>query len=112
MPNDQRILAELQAMKQHMDNIVRLLAVAQPPEPDPKPETPNCFTEEDVMPFGKHRGVKLRQLPSDYRTWLLGQDKLSHPGLEAWRKKTLAARSSQVETQIAEQTEGDPDVPF
>ena len=25
-----------------------------------------------TMPFGKHRGVSLRELPSDYLAWLLG----------------------------------------
>jgi exodeoxyribonuclease X len=30
----------------------------------------NDFSLESVMPFGKHKGVKLCDLPSDYANWL------------------------------------------
>jgi len=25
------------------------------------------------MPFGKHKGLPIREVPADYRRWLLGQ---------------------------------------
>jgi hypothetical protein len=31
------------------------------------------------MPFGKHRGAPLRDLPNDYLDWLLGLDDLREP---------------------------------
>ena len=31
------------------------------------------------MPFGKHRGVELRDLPDDYVNWLIGLDDLREP---------------------------------
>ncbi len=38
----------------------------------------HLFSEEaripDVMPFGKHRGTLIKDMPADYVRWLLGQD--------------------------------------
>ena len=33
-----------------------------------------------VMPFGKHKGVQLKEVPSDYKRWLRGQPDV-HPSL-------------------------------
>ena len=30
----------------------------------------------ETMPFGKHRGKKLSEVPKDYIKWLMGQDNL------------------------------------
>lgn len=32
------------------------------------------FTDESIMPFGKHRGKPLGEVPADYLVWLLEQD--------------------------------------
>lgn len=37
-----------------------------------------------VMPFGKHKGMPLSEVPSDYKQWLLGQ-----PDLDPYLRKAL-----------------------
>jgi hypothetical protein len=53
-----------------------------------------------TMPFGKHKGTPLRQLPADYVQWMLLQKWVSadlrsalrdHPGLEHLYRETVAA---------------------
>jgi len=31
-----------------------------------------------IMPFGKHRGMAISELPPDYKAWLLRQDTLDY----------------------------------
>ena len=38
------------------------------------------------MPFGKHKGVPLNEVPSDYKSWLLGQ-----PDIDPYLRKALGA---------------------
>lgn len=38
----------------------------------------------DIMPFGKHKGVPVRQLPGDYVRWLLGQ-----PDIDPYLRQAL-----------------------
>ncbi len=39
-----------------------------------------------VMPFGKHKGVPIRQVPADYRRWLLAQ-----PDVDEYLRRALTA---------------------
>jgi exodeoxyribonuclease X len=43
-----------------------------------------------TMPFGKHKGLMLADLPSDYKQWLLGQG-----DIDSYLRKALAAQASQ-----------------
>ena len=43
-----------------------------------------------VMPFGKHRGVRIRLLPDDYVSWLSTASLLKDPSW-AWLKESLIA---------------------
>ena len=40
----------------------------------------------DVMPFGKHKGTLIADVPADYKRWLLGQ-----PDVDPYLRKALAA---------------------
>jgi exodeoxyribonuclease X len=40
----------------------------------------------DVMPFGKHKGVAIADVPADYKRWLLGQ-----PDVDPYLRKALIA---------------------
>ena len=37
-----------------------------------------------IMPFGKHKGVPLNEVPTDYKSWLLGQ-----PDIDPYLRKAL-----------------------
>lgn len=43
----------------------------------------------DVMPFGKHKGVRIKDVPRDYISWLLRQ-----PDLDPYLKKAIAPKNS------------------
>ena len=32
------------------------------------------MTDDDLMPFGKHQGIPLKDVPDDYLLWLYNQD--------------------------------------
>ena len=42
----------------------------------------------EVMPFGKHKGVRIADVPPDYKAWLLGQ-----PGIDPYLATALRARA-------------------
>lgn len=65
------------------------------------------WTDETVMPWGKHKGTKLEDIPASYLLWCLEQKWIDGwPGLHAYLKKCedglLLERGSDRET-----TEGD-----
>jgi uncharacterized protein (DUF3820 family) len=35
------------------------------------------LTDSSIMPFGKHKGVKMANVPASYLLWLLENDKCS-----------------------------------
>ena len=44
-----------------------------------------AFTDTDLMPFGKHKGVAMRDVPAEYLDWLIGQDWINKwPRVEAY----------------------------
>ncbi|GEM_PF-3009424 len=38
------------------------------------PKPANCYSDSDRMPFGKHKGAQMMDVPADYLDWLRGQD--------------------------------------
>lgn len=51
------------------------------------------FNDDSVMPFGKHFGKCLSDVPSEYLDWLSGQEQLMRtwPGLAAYIRQSRAA---------------------
>ena len=43
----------------------------------------------DVMTFGKHKGMRIKDVPSDYKRWLLNQ-----PDVDPYLRKALTARAA------------------
>lgn len=39
---------------------------------DPPPDDPNALTDESPMPFGKHTGIRMGDVPGSYFAWLWG----------------------------------------
>jgi Putative quorum-sensing-regulated virulence factor len=104
--NLNRLKHELNEMKAHMDNIVRLINDAEN-EPLLEPANPNCLTDNDPIPFGKYRGRALGKLPQDYIDWLMAQDEIKHRGVQAWiNSKRSKTNEPEVNTYV------DNDVPF
>ena len=66
-----------------LKNIVRALSIKNMDELYTASEAARI---PDVMPFGKHKGLAIRLLPSDYKAWLLKQ-----PDLDQYIKKALVA---------------------
>lgn len=53
----------------------------------------------DTMPFGKHKGKRLSELPVDYLDWLFHQDWLEHwPGVFTYVRNTR----HRIEEELAE----------
>ena len=56
------------------------------------------LSDEDPMPFGKHKGVKLKEVPAGYLDWLSGQAFLYNwPRLEAYIEKSRKAIDQDLE---------------
>lgn len=65
------------------------------------------WTDEKVMPWGKHKGTKLEDIPADYFVWLEAQDWLkSWPGLHAY----IVANWSTIQEQADEDRTGLGDI--
>ena len=79
-------------MKRCMDNIVRMLDGQPTPGPQRQPNRPlieddgKPFTDESLMPFGKHAGTKLKFLPQDYLNWMMEQPEMKNVRLNNWLK--------------------------
>jgi exodeoxyribonuclease X len=43
----------------------------------------------DVMPFGKHKGMRISDVPPDYKRWLLGQ-----PDVDPYLRQALTGRAA------------------
>lgn len=48
------------------------------------------MTDQDLMPFGKHKGEKMENVPASYLLWLRDQG-VGHPGVKAYIEENLAA---------------------
>lgn len=53
------------------------------------------FTDESLMPFGKHKGQKLANVPADYLIWLHDQGNVSGP-LSTYLKDNLSVLKEEV----------------
>lgn len=60
------------------------------------------LTNNDVMPWGKHKGTKLSEVPVDYKFWLLEQ-----PWISQWRglHRYLKKHEEEIRAEVAEQIE-------
>jgi hypothetical protein len=48
------------------------------------------WTDETIMPWGKHKGTSLEDVPSDYLLWVNNQEWIaSWPELQAYIKKNI-----------------------
>jgi uncharacterized protein (DUF3820 family) len=65
------------------------LPQAPPPEPMEKREP--CLHDDDKMPFGKHRGELMSEVPASYLHWLWQQRPLSHKKLENYIFNNISA---------------------
>ncbi|MBX2906188.1 MAG: DUF3820 family protein [Taibaiella sp.] len=41
--------------------------------PDLKPRGWKYLEDDDLMPFGKHKGVRMKDVPAEYLLWLRGE---------------------------------------
>jgi exodeoxyribonuclease X len=72
------LLLEAHSARQDVNNCLLLLDAILKKVGDPETwEAVWQLSEEarvpDVMPFGKHRGTRIADIPSDYKAWLLRQ---------------------------------------
>lgn len=52
---------------------------------------PIPYKDDDVMPFGKHKGERLEDVPASYLHWLWGQKPLSDKRLEGYIRENIPA---------------------
>jgi len=65
---------------------------------------PTPLHDEEPMPFGKYKGTKMKDVPSDYLDWLIGQ-----PWISKWPRVKLyiEANKKSIEEDIP-----DEELPF
>lgn len=67
----------------------------------PLDKTP--WTDETIMPWGDHEGVKLKDVPASYKAWLLEQKHwiADWPGLNHYLRKNQHTIIKEAEKSIA-----------
>lgn len=56
------------------------------------------WTDDTVLPWGKHKGLRMEDVPADYLLWLMEQKWLSDwPGLHAYIRKNADTIYEQAE---------------
>lgn len=58
------------------------------------------YKDEDIMPFGKHRGTPIGEVPSSYLLWWYDQNPTNFPRLAAYIRLK--------KTQLEEEAENEP----
>lgn len=48
-----------------------------------------AYTDDDLMPFGKHKNERLMDVPASYLLWLWGQKPISDKKLEGYIRNNL-----------------------
>ncbi|GAT35602.1 putative quorum-sensing-regulated virulence factor [Terrimicrobium sacchariphilum] len=61
----------------------------------------SALTDEDPMPFGKHKGKRMADVPASYFVWLKEQG-CSHPGVSGYIQNSWAAIKSECPDHIFE----------
>lgn len=56
------------------------------------------MTDEDIMPFGKHEGKKLANVPASYLLWLLEQG-CNHGGVRRYIEENKTVLETEVKRQ-------------
>lgn len=59
----------------------------------------SAFTDEDLMPFGKHRGKRMADVPASYLAWLKDQG-CEHAGVSGYIKDSWSAIASELPDRI------------
>lgn len=49
------------------------------------------LTDQSPMPFGKHRGAKMEDVPASYLCWLYGQPRHGHCDVREYIRENLVA---------------------
>lgn len=60
-----------------------------------------ALTDEDPMPFGKHKGARMADVPAGYLAWLKDQG-CDHPGVRAYIEDTWSAILTELPDRIEE----------
>ena len=50
----------------------------------------SAFTDQDIMPFGKHKGQTMESVPASYLAWLKDQG-CDHPGVRGYIEESWTA---------------------
>lgn len=58
-----------------------------------------ALTDQDLMPFGVHKGEKMEKVPASYLVWLREQG-CRHPGVAAYIEESWSAIKSEVPDRI------------
>lgn len=62
---------------------------------------PEALTEEDIMPFGKHGGKRMADVPASYLVWLKEQN-CDHRGVMGYIEASWSAIKSEMPDRIFE----------
>lgn len=57
------------------------------------------MTDKDPMPFGKHKGTPLEDVPASYFHWL-HMERCDHPGIKKYIQDNLASLKAENEDLI------------
>jgi len=61
------------------------------------------MTDQDLMPFGKHKGAKMEDVPAQYLLWLYNQNP-SHAGVVAYIEDAFTALQKECPDYISKRT--------
>jgi uncharacterized protein (DUF3820 family) len=59
----------------------------------------SALTDEDPMPFGKHKGQRMADVPASYFAWLKDQG-CAHPGVRGYIENSWSAILSELPDRI------------
>lgn len=59
------------------------------------------LTDEDHMPFGKHKGQRMADVPASYLAWLKDQG-CDHPGVRGYIENSWSAILTEIPDRIEE----------
>lgn len=59
----------------------------------------SALTDEDPMPFGKHKGQRMADVPASYFAWLKDQN-CQHPGVRGYIENSWSAILSELPDRI------------
>lgn len=100
-------------MKSCMDNIVRMLGTTEQQALPMHLPKDGVWTDEHSIPFGKHVGTKLKDLPTDYRDWLISEGaSIKHEGIRKWALNKTKEATALISAEPETTNQYKDDVPF